>query len=178
MMLPEKIGSKKARNSVTMSMRMGSSGFGKQPATPFEQGLQALSKRNYDVAIGCFTEAAQSGEHRAEALSKRGVCRLRLGDASAAQTDFEAALALDPQCAPALTNLGNLALEAGRLDEARSRYQAAITANPDYALAHHNYAVLLKREGHVKESVRELRRAAKLESGSLWEWLSGKRRRR
>ena len=178
MMLPEKIGSKKARNSVMMSMRMGSSGFGKQPTTPFERGLEALTRRKYDDAIAFFSEAAQSGEHRAEALSKRGVCRLRLGDMSAAQIDFQAALAIDPKCAPALTNLGNLALEAGRFDEARARYQAAIVANPDYALAHHNYAVLLKREGHVKESVRELRRAAKLESGSLWEWLSGKRRRR
>jgi len=140
--------------------------------------LQALTRRKYDEAIACFSEAARSGDHHAEALSKRGVCHLRLGDTSSAQTDFEAALAIDPKCAPALTNLGNLALEAGRFDQARTHYQAAIAANPEYALAHHNYAVLLKREGHVKESVRELRRAAKLESGSLWEWLSGKRRRR
>jgi tetratricopeptide (TPR) repeat protein len=161
-----------------MSMRMGSSGFGKEPATPFERGLEALTARKYDAAIAFFSAAAEAGSRRAEALSKRGVCHMHLGDQAAARTDFEAALEVDPTCAPALTNLGNLALEAGRLDEARERYQAAIAANPDYALAHHNYAVLLKREGHVKESVRELRRAAKLESGSLWEWLSGKRRRR
>ncbi len=177
-MLAEKIGSKKARNSVTMSMRMGSGGFHKESATTFERGLEALAARRYEEAIAHFSAAAESGEQRAEALSKRGVCRRRLGDARTAQTDFEAALAADPKCAPALTNLGSLALEAGRLDEARARYQSAIAANPEYALAHHNYAVLLKREGHVKESVSELRRAAKLESGSLWEWLSGKRPRR
>jgi tetratricopeptide (TPR) repeat protein len=158
-------------------MRMGASGFGKGPVTPFERGLQALADRNYDVAVQLFTDAAQAGEHRAEALSKRGVCRLRMEDRQSAAADFEAALEIDSKHAPALTNLGNLALEDGRLDEARARYEAAIAADPQYALAHHNFAVLLKREGKVGESVRELRLAAKLEAGSFWDFLSGKRRR-
>jgi tetratricopeptide (TPR) repeat protein len=160
-----------------MSMRMGPSGFGKGTNTPFEQGLVALAERRYDEAIGLFSAAAESGDKKAEALSKRGVCHLRLGALQSAATDFEAALQIDPKCAPALTNLGNMALEAGRLGEARTRYEAALAADPDYALAHHNYAVLLKREGRIGESVRELRRAAKLENGSFWDFLSGRRRR-
>lgn len=158
-------------------MRMGSSGFHKGQGSPFERGLQSLADRQYDEAIRCFSEAAHDGDKKAEALSKRGVCYLRLGDPQAATADFEAALREDPKHAPALTNLGNLALEAGRLDEARSRYEAAMAADPDYALAHHNYAVLLKREGRVGESVRELRLAARLENGSFWDFLSGRRRR-
>ncbi|HLN47324.1 MAG TPA: tetratricopeptide repeat protein [Magnetospirillaceae bacterium] len=160
-----------------MSMRMGSSGFRKGPATPFEQGLQALAERHYDAAIGFFSAAADGTDRPAEALSKRGVCYLRLNDPHAAAADFEAALRADPKHAPALTNLGNLALEGGRLDEARAHYEAAIAADPEYPLAHHNYAVLLKREGRIGESVRELRRAAKLENGSFWDFLSGRRRR-
>ncbi|HZV79782.1 MAG TPA: tetratricopeptide repeat protein [Candidatus Binatus sp.] len=160
-----------------MSMRIGSSGFHKGPSTPFERGLQALAEREYDRAIELFSEAAQAGERLAEALSKRGVCRLRLQDRIGAAADFEASLAADPKNAPALTNLGNLALEAGRLDEARERYETAIAADADYALAHHNYAVLLKREGRVGESVRELRLASRLENGSFWDFLAGKRRR-
>jgi Flp pilus assembly protein TadD len=160
-----------------MSMRMRSGRFRKEPATPFEMGLEATASQRYEEAIRRFTEAADAGERTAEALSKRGVCKLRLGDIAGATADFEAALRADPKCAQALTNLGNVALEAGRLDEARARYEAAIAADPEYPFAHHNLAVLLKRTGDIDGSVRELRRAAKLEAGSLWDWLSGKRRR-
>jgi len=158
-------------------MRMRSGRSRKEPATPFERGLEATANRRYDDAIRYFSEAFDAGERAAEALSKRGVCKLRLGDIGGATEDFEAALRVDPACAQALTNLGNVALEAGKLDEARARYQAAIAADPEYPFAHHNLAVLLKRTGDIDGSVRELRRAAKLEAGSLWDWLSGKRRR-
>ncbi|MBV8081762.1 MAG: tetratricopeptide repeat protein [Candidatus Eremiobacteraeota bacterium] len=160
-----------------MSMRMESSGSRKGPTTPFELGLKALADRQYDLAVKLFSDAADAGVRRAEALSKRGVCRLHMEDRRSAEADFEAALQADPRHAPALTNLGNLALEDGRLAEARARYEAAISADPDYALAHHNFAVLLKREGKVGDSVRELRLAAKLEAGSFWDFLSGRRRR-
>lgn len=158
-------------------MRMRSGRFHKQPATPFERGLEASANRRYEEAIQRFSEAAAAGERAAEALSKRGVCKLRMGDATGAIADFEAALRADPKCAQALTNLGNAALEAGKLEEARDRYEAAIAADPEYPLAHHNFAVLLKRTGDIDGSVRELRRAAKLEAGSFWGWLSGRRRR-
>jgi Flp pilus assembly protein TadD len=158
-------------------MRMRSNRFRKEPMTPFERGLEATARKQYENAIRCFSEAAEAGERTAEALSKRGVCKMRLGDARGAIADFEAALNVDPKCAQASTNLGNIALEAGRFDEARSHYEAAIAADPEYPLAHHNFAVLLKRTGDIDGSVRELRRAAKLESGSLWGWLTGKRRR-
>ena len=158
-------------------MRMRTSRSRKQPSTPFERGLEATAKRKYQEAIGHFTEAADAGEHAADALSKRGVCKLRLGDARGASDDFEAALRVDPKCAQALTNLGNVALEAGRLDEARKRYEAAITSDPEYPLAHHNLAVLLKKTGDIDGSVRELRLATKLEAGSLWGWLSGRKPR-
>lgn len=137
-----------------------------------------MHHRRYDEAIALFNASADAGERPAEAISKRGVCRLRLGDLASAKADFEAALELDPKSASALTNLGNLALEAGLLPDARARYEAALAADPEYALAHHNYAVLLKREGKIAESVSELRRATKLENGSIWDWLTGKRRRR
>jgi tetratricopeptide (TPR) repeat protein len=158
-------------------MRMRSGRSRKEPATPFERGLEATASRRYEDAIRCFSEAADADERTAEALSKRGVCKLRLGDVTGATADFEAALRVDPKCAQALTNLGSVALEAGRLDEARAHYEAAIASDPEYPLAHHNFAVLLKRTGDIDGSVRELRRATKLEAGSFWDWVSGRRRR-
>lgn len=111
-----------------------------------------------------FTQAADAGDRAALALSKRGVCKVRSGDRVGAAHDFAGALERDPRCAPALVNLGNLALEANMLQEARAKYEAALKIDPQSAMAHHNLAVVLKKEGKIGESVRELRLAASLEA--------------
>jgi tetratricopeptide (TPR) repeat protein len=145
----------------------------------YERGLRAFARARFEEAIGLFTQAADQGDRPAEAVSKRGVCRLRLGDRGSAARDFNAALQLDPRCVAALTNLGNLALEADQLDTARARYESAIRIDETYAPAHHNYAVLLRREGKIAQSVRELRVAAKYEHQGkvgFLDWLMGKRK--
>ena len=54
----------------------------------------------------------------------------------------DAALALDPEYAPALNQLGMLRRRNGNFLEAEAAYTKAVTANPDYALAHYNLGVL------------------------------------
>ena len=117
-----------------------------------------------DEAIDLFTQAEQAGDRPALALSKRGVCKVRRGDRGGAAHDFANALDRDPRCVPALVNLGNLALEANMLAEARARYEAAIKIDANSATAHHNLGVVMRREGNIAESVRELRLAAALEA--------------
>ncbi|HLJ82701.1 MAG TPA: tetratricopeptide repeat protein [Candidatus Eremiobacteraceae bacterium] len=131
--------------------------------SPFAEGLRAQERGRFDEAIAFFTEAALDPRHAASALSKRGVCKVRIADLAGARADFEAALVRDPRCAPALTNLGNMAQEEGRFDSALERYQAAIAADANYAPAHHNLGVLYRKLGRVEESVRELRAAGMLE---------------
>jgi tetratricopeptide (TPR) repeat protein len=145
--------------------------------TTFDQAMRAMTKARFDEAIRLFTQAADEGEKAAEAVSKRGVCKLRLGNRAGAAQDFNAALYIDPKCVAALTNLGNLALEADQLAEARARYEAALKIDETYAPAHHNMAVLLRKEGKVADSVRELRLAARYEQGRLkfLDWLMGRR---
>jgi len=89
---------------------------------------------------------------------------MRLGDRAGAAHDFAGALDRDPRCTPAIVNLGNLALEANMLEEARSKYEAALRIDASSAMAHHNLGVVLRREGKISESIRELRLAASLES--------------
>jgi len=141
-----------------MSMRMPDT------SSPFERALAAFDRNALDDAIALFTQAAESGDRPALALSKRGVCKVRRGDRGGAAHDFADALDRDPKCVPALVNLGNLALEANMLAEARTRYEAAIRIDADSATAHHNLGVVLRREGNVADSVRELRLAAVLEA--------------
>lgn len=112
-----------------------------------------------------FTESIARGENAALAYSKRGVCRIRLGDRAAARADFEAALERDARCVPALVNVANMELEEGRLEESRVKYERAIELDPDYALAHHNLGVVYRRLGRLVDSVRALRKADML---TLW----------
>jgi tetratricopeptide (TPR) repeat protein len=60
----------------------------------------------------------------------------------AAREAVDAALALDPDYAPALNQLGMLLRRNGKFLEAESAYLKAVTASPDYALAHYNLGVL------------------------------------
>ena len=60
----------------------------------------------------------------------------------AAREAVDAALALDPDYAPALNQLGMLLRRNGKFLEAEAAYLKAVTASPDYALAHYNLGVL------------------------------------
>ena len=123
-----------------------------------------MEKDRLEEAIALFTDAVDSGDRPALAMSNRGVCRVRSGDRTGAARDFTGALERDPRCAPALVNLGNLALEANLFEEARTRYEAALKIDDASAAAHHNLGIVYRRVGRIADSVRELRRAALLET--------------
>jgi tetratricopeptide (TPR) repeat protein len=63
-------------------------------------------------------------------------------DDEAARAAIDAALAIDPNYAPALNQLGMLLRRNGNFLEAEAAYLKAVTASPDYALAHYNLGVL------------------------------------
>jgi tetratricopeptide (TPR) repeat protein len=132
--------------------------------SPFVDGMREFELGHLDAAQAFFTEAALDPACAPAAFSKRGVCKVLLGNRAGARDDFHAALARDPRCAAALVNLGNLAQESGDTGEALVRYEAAIAADADYAPAHHNLGVLYRTIGRIDESVRELRKAATLEA--------------
>jgi tetratricopeptide (TPR) repeat protein len=96
---------------------------------------------------------------RAMGYNKRGVERIGRGERDAAREDFEAALALRGQFAPALTNLGNMLLEEERVDEAIAMYERALRVDDTYANAYRSLGIAYKRQGRTAEAVRALRRA-------------------
>lgn len=145
----------------------------------FDQGVRDMERGNYADAITWFTQAFEANDNTAHALSKRGVCHIRLGERELASRDFHNALTIDAACISAIVNLGNMALEDGRVEEAQRRYQDALALDADYALAHHNLGVAYRRLGKMADSVRELRLAARLEGRAknpLWR-LGAKRKK-
>lgn len=111
----------------------------------------------------------ESRDHRwfpAEAANQRGTARVFSGDIPAAQQDFREAVEKDPRHYRALTNLGNAALEAGEVEKAIGYYERALSVNEDFANAHHNLGVAYRRQGKVGRSVRQLRRAQRVQHRS------------
>lgn len=119
------------------------------------RALETLSGLLGDPALGAF--------ERAVLENKRGVALVHLGRREEALAAFCAALEARPRFAPALANVGNLLLEDGDLEDAIVHYEAAILADDRYGIAHLNLAVAYKRCGRTADSVREMRRASRLE---------------
>lgn len=138
----------------------------RKPLTPYELALRDLACGAYAEALArldaLLEDETLSPAERAARLNKRGVALVSLHRRDEALGAFEAALSADPRFAPAMVNIGNLHLEAGELEPATARYEAAIAADDRYGPAHHNLAIAYKRMGRTADSVRELRRAAKL----------------
>lgn len=134
--------------------------------TSFQAGLREMQRGNFADAITQFTKAIEHEDHAATALSKRGVCHIRLGERELAARDFEHALSVDSRCLAALVNLGNMALEDDRVEDAIERYARALAIDPEYPMAHHNLGVAYRKMGRLADSVNELRAAAKFEQRS------------
>lgn len=130
----------------------------------FSDALVAFERGDFVKAAELLTAAIADGDTVAAAHSKRGVCRLRLGDQDSAECDFRKALAADDRCLSAMVNLGNLMLERGTLDEAQLYYERALRIDETYAFAHYNLGVLHRKRGNLAASIRELRLASKYEA--------------
>jgi tetratricopeptide (TPR) repeat protein len=141
--------------------------FRPQLYTPLELALRDLARHDYEHALSrldaLLEDASLAADERAFIANKRGVALVELKRIEEARAAFEQALAIVPKFAPALVNLGNLQLEAGAVEEAIRYYEKAIASDEDYALAHHNLGVAYKRLGRTGDSVRELRKAHRLE---------------
>ncbi len=139
-------------------------------ATERDRALYALKRGELSNAETQFTALlsadALPADERAFLLNKRGAARARLDGAEPARADFEEALKLVPDYAPALVNLGNVLLENGRLEDAVASYERAIAADAGYAAAYFNLSVARKRQGEFAAAVRALRTAQKLEARS------------
>jgi tetratricopeptide (TPR) repeat protein len=75
------------------------------PFLHFPRANAYLALGRYAEAEAEFGRAIDAGQMVTDALTNRGICRLRENDAAGARADFEAALRLDPGFAPARAQL-------------------------------------------------------------------------
>jgi tetratricopeptide (TPR) repeat protein len=96
-----------------------------------------------------------------------GAAYLRLGQSDRAQSEFLAALEIDPKYEEALFNLALLEMESD-VSKAFSLLQKAIDIDPQYAEAHRELGVLFQKEGNLVEAEYHLRRALELDPTDYW----------
>ena len=78
----------------------------------------------------------------AKAYNNRGNARMAAGDREGALSDYNQALALDPNYAPAYYNRGLFRYQLGEREDALSDYNQAIAIEPSNALAYYNRGII------------------------------------
>ena len=110
--------------------------------TMFEQATAIMAAGDFLDAELRFKEFLLQYPTYPGAHVNLAIIHVNNGDDAAAARSIDAALAIDPEYAPALNQKGMLLRRNGNFSEAEAAYLKAVTSNPDYALAHYNLGVL------------------------------------
>jgi tetratricopeptide (TPR) repeat protein len=114
----------------------------------------------YDRAI---ERVPQDNRMRWVLFYSRGIAYERSGDMAASETDFRAALAINPEQPQVLNYLGYSLVEQQRdLDEALDMIERAVAASPDSGYIVDSLGWVLYRLGRYEEAVDQMERAVEL----------------
>jgi tetratricopeptide (TPR) repeat protein len=113
-----------------------------QAMTMFEQATAVMASGDYLDAELRFQEFLLQFPAFPGAHVNLAIIHNNNGNDEQAGRAIDAALAIDPNHAPALNQKGMLLRKNGNFIGAEAAYLKAVTANPDYALAHYNLGVL------------------------------------
>ncbi len=114
----------------------------------------------YDRAIA---RVPQDNRMRWVLFYSRGIAYERSGDMAASETDFRAALAINPEQPQVLNYLGYSLVEQQRdLDEALDMIERAVAASPDSGYIVDSLGWVLYRLGRYEEAVDQMERAVEL----------------
>jgi tetratricopeptide (TPR) repeat protein len=93
-------------------------------------GIANLFRSRYDVALIAFNRVVELAPDYAEGWNKRANAQFLLGDYTAAVTDIQHVLSLEPRHFAALAGLGLVYLATDDLEAALRAFQGALTINP------------------------------------------------
>lgn len=110
--------------------------------TMYEQAVAVMAAGDFLDAELRFKEFLLQYPDYPGAHVNLAIIHVNNDDDAAAEEAVDAALAIDPDYAPALNQQGMLLRRNGKFLEAEAAYLKAVTASPDYALAHYNLGVL------------------------------------
>ncbi|MGH7179943.1 MAG: tetratricopeptide repeat protein [Tepidisphaeraceae bacterium] len=124
-------------------------------------GNALAQEKRYDEAIPFHERALALAPHLDETHWNVGVGLMRKGKTDLAEQEFQDALRINPDFAPALDSLGKIAF-FHRNDPKRAEelYLRALNIAPYWAELNYDYGVLLERTGRVGAAIERYRIAA------------------
>ena len=141
--------------------------YGELPSVHSALGDALRAQNDFIGAIKAYDRALeltpQTNPQRWVLLYARGIAEERSGDGKAAESDFRAALEINPDQPQVLNFLGYSLVEQGRnLDEALNMIERAVAASPNSGYIVDSLGWVLYRLGRYDEAVEQMERAAEL----------------
>lgn len=127
--------------------------------TLYQQGYEALQKRNLDPAIAYFQQALSQQPDFANAYYSLGVAFKQQGKFTEAITAYQHSIALKPDWVEAYVSLGIVLREVGRVEEAKDQYEIAIALSPNHPGIHNNLANALLALKRPQDAIAHYRQA-------------------
>lgn len=104
-----------------------------QPVDGLVVGHRLMAAGEYELALKAYYRAAVQHGLTADVLSSVGAANLKLGRLGQAETDFRAALHLDPNSIQALNNLGVTLMQKGDYAEAQQVFRRAFALDSGHS---------------------------------------------
>ena len=124
----------------------------------------AEKQREYDKAVGHYTEAIDLNPEYVDAYNNRGVAYRNKGEIDAAIQDYNKAIDLNSELAEAYNNRGNAYVNKGEIDAAIQDYNKAIDLNSEDANAYNNRGVAYVNKGEIDAAIQDYNKAIDLNS--------------
>ena len=123
------------------------------------RGLLRMEAEDFAGAVEDFTAFLQSAPHNAEVLYTRSRCLRRINRPSAADSDLDLAISINPDLVAARVERGNLRVNAGQMTEAGVDFDAALRIEPDNISGLVGRAVVRFAAGNAAGALADLDRA-------------------
>ena len=131
----------------------------------FQQGKEAATNREFDVAIASFTEAIRLDPNSAMAYRDRGLAYEGKGDHDKALADYTEALRINPQYDQAYYLRGAIYESKGEQDNAFADFTEAIRCNPQYHEAYFLRGAIYESRGDQNKAIEDYTEAIRSNPG-------------
>lgn len=133
----------------------------------YEKGIEATKDAQYEQAIEFFNKALneeKDNEIKARALYNIGFCYGIMKDFNKELEYYNKSLETFSDFQPALYDLGEYYYNNNDLDSALKMYEKLVAVNPEHEGAYYMIALIQNSLGNKEESMKNMQKAADLDS--------------